>query len=78
MLAKGASTTIKNRKGVSPLTMAQSCKTILELFNTKGYAKPANMQVKTKYSKSSLIEISKDKPYNRDADAYLAAQKARI
>ena len=77
LLAKGASPTIKNRIGLSPVDLAKSSKTILELFNTKSSVKPQSLPLKVKKS-ASLIATSGDRPYNRDADAYLAAQKVRI
>ena len=73
---KGASATIKDKKGVSAADLAKQSKALLELFSPKSQ-KPINLAMKkvkdAKKSKADLFDGSAVRPYTADADAYLVA-----
>lgn len=73
LLARGASTTVKDRNGVSPLDIAKRCKTMLELLSPTAQ-RPATLVKQPKTSHGASV----DRPYTADADAFLEAQMERI
>ena len=70
LLSKGASMTVKDKKGVSPLDLAKGSRALLEIFSPKA-------QRPFPLAKSTYVPMA-EKPYTADADEYLAIQMERI
>jgi len=73
LIARGASATIKDRKGVSALDLAKKCKALVELFN-----KNAERPIAFVKPQKTVFDAAVDRAYTADADKYLAAQMDRI